>query len=150
MLIIGHVMIARSTGKLGDRIPLMSPLYHQQSMDCPQSSVLRFGYYLHRGDHQQSGGRLEVVALTKQRVPIRTLFGANSTDLRFNGWHRAEVLLPPVGLSDSLHALFIAVLGGQFVSDVMIDDVRVECVVQREWTYEGMSIRLIVVCCSSI
>jgi hypothetical protein len=123
----GHVMIVKSIGRYGDRVSLRSPIRH--SADCPKSSSLSFRYYMQRDDDQNIGG-LEVIALSEHRVPIRTMFSWKEIKFaRYNEWVSTELELPEV---DFFYVMFVAVIGKPFASDVLIDDVTVNCISRQE------------------
>jgi hypothetical protein len=124
-------MIAKSSGVYGDRISLRSPLH--RSADCSESSTLSFQYYVQQDEVLKIGG-LEVVALSEHRVPVRTLL--TWKELFAHEWVRTEVELPNVSF---FYIVFVAVLGKPFASDVLIDDVTVNCVPRRE-TKPGRSV----------
>jgi MAM domain, meprin/A5/mu len=106
-------MIAKSFGKFGDQISLMSPLHKYE-----QSSVVRFRYYVAQED-PRTAGALAVQLLSIEKAPVKTLF-AYSTN-KFNSWTQATMCVP----AGTYYLLFVARLGQPFVSDVMIDEVAV-------------------------
>lgn len=106
-------MMAKSFGKYGDKLTLISPL-HQ--FDRP--SQVRFRYYVERQDPRTSGS-LTVHLLSTQKAPVRTLFGYGSN--KFNAWTTATVCVP----SGKFYLMFKARLGQPFESDVMLDEVFV-------------------------
>jgi len=109
-------MIVKSYGAYGDRVTMTSSL---GSPGCIRASNLTFRLYVQRED-DKIGGRLEVVALSEQRVPLWTLYRSGGD---FNKWKRYSVPMP----NESVHIAFTAVIGQPFVSDVILDDVGVAC-----------------------
>lgn len=110
-------MVAKSTAKYGDRVSLASPI-HRAALD---DRCLRFRYFAQR-DSALSGGSLEVVILSEDRVPVdRPFYRQLNT---YNEWIEESVeLAADVG---SFYVVFVAEQGKQFVSDVMLDYVVVD------------------------
>lgn len=106
-------MIAKSFGKYGDQISLLSPLFNYQP-----SSIVKFRYYVEQED-PRTAGALAVQLLSVHKAPVRTLFAYSSN--KFNDWTTATVCVP----AGTYHLLFQARLGQPFVSDVLLDEIVV-------------------------
>jgi len=106
-------MIAKSFGKFGDQISLMSPLHKYEP-----SSTVKFRYYVAQED-PRTAGALAVQLLSVEKAPVKTLFAYNIN--KFNTWTQATACIP----AGTFYLLFVARLGQPFVSDVMIDEVAV-------------------------
>jgi hypothetical protein len=106
-------MIAKSFGKYGDQVSLLSPLFTYQP-----SSIVKFRYYVEQED-PRTAGALSVQLLSVHKAPVGTLFPYSSN--KFNNWTTATVCVP----TGTFYLLFQARLGQPFVSDVLLDEIAV-------------------------
>lgn len=128
-------MLVKSTGKLGDRITLLSPLYRaghcandaEDDRYKRYSTFLKFNVYIHQQDDPSSS--LEVIVLSDHGSPIETVYdNRKERNWHYNKWKKWQYAdLPEVG---SYHLMFVVELGRPFASDVMLDHVIVGC---QQW-----------------
>lgn len=110
-------MLMRSAGKNGDRVSLTSPLHHAGSQDCS----LVFDYYAQR-ENMLTSGALEVIILSRSRIPVAVPF--NRSQNHYNSWISKWINLWHL---HSFYVVFVAEQGKQFTSDIMLDNVVVNC-----------------------
>jgi len=137
IVLTGHIMVAKSTGRYGDQVTLTSKIHNYT-----EPKILKFSYYIQEID-PSSAGTLLVYLLSEQRAPVNTLFTSES--LPKNNWQVHELCVP----AGTYYIQFVASLGLPFKSHIGLDDVQLtdgRCDVQETVNTSGKLSSNFVVC----